>query len=316
MSALPQMLRYSRDAEAGITRRQSQNAFEYFDTNNNRISNEKTLLRINNLGLPPAYEDVWICKDEFGHLQATGRDAAGRKQYRYHEEWRRYQDLKKFETLVEFGGALPKLRRKIRRDLRRQNNSKSFVCAALTRLIDTGALRIGHERNEAVGASTLQRRHVKIKGDALRLDYRAKGGKRVRKVLRDKTLARALHQVDDLPGYSIFQFINETGDLCSIDSSHVNDYIGPNFTAKTFRTWHGSTAAFEAAQKNDGILTIKTMSEAAAERLHNTPSICRSSYIHPKIIALAETNSPVDCEAVDLRGLRKSEKAMLAFLQT
>ena len=196
-----------------------------------------------------------------------------------------------------------------------QDNSKDYVCAAITRLIDKAALRVGHEVNDAVGASTLKTRHITLTGNSLQLDYKAKGGKRVRKQIKDKTLARVLHNIDDLQGRRVFQYIGQSGQLHPIDSSNVNDYIGEDFSAKTFRTWHGTLAAFETAQDTEGEPTLKAMSEAAAKRLHNTPAICRSSYIHPRVIALANKNIAAKVKACDTRGLRKSERQLLEFIR-
>lgn len=314
MSALPPLLRYSQDTETGISRHEAKGKFHYTHANGQPVKDPKILARISGLGIPPAYRDIWICKDEFGHLQATGRDDANRKQYRYHPKWREFQDHKKFDALLNFAEILPTLRRKVRRDLRRQDNGQDFVCAALTRLIDTGALRIGHPRNKAVGASTLSRKHVKVSQNSLKLDYKAKSGKRIRKTIKDKSLARALQQVDDLPGRAIFQYIDSSGEICVLDSAHVNSYIGPDFTAKTFRTWHGSVAAFKIALKSDSSLTIKSMCEAAAKRLHNTPAICRNSYIHPKILELSNAPLSTDLNAPKIRELKKIERQMIAFL--
>lgn len=311
---MPDILRYAEDSEAGISRIKRGETFSYLTPTGKALRCETALKRIKLLGLPPAYEDVWICADEFGHLQATGRDAKGRKQYRYHSRWREFQDRNKFDALPDFGRHLSYLRRKVRRDLRRRDNSKDFVCAAITRLIDQGALRVGHKQNEAIGASTLKHRHIKFTAEGLSLDYRAKGGKRVRKQIKDKTLARQLQRIDDLPGRRVFQYIGQNGDIHPLDSANVNDYLGDGFSAKTFRTWHGTLAAFEIAMKEDGEPTIKAMAEAAAKRLHNTPTICRNSYIHPSIVALAEDNTSKTAKDISLRGLRKTERQLLSFL--
>jgi len=315
MTALPAILRYADDSEPGIARIKRGKGFSYKGPDGKTLTCKTALERINLLGLPPAYSDVWICEDPYGHLQATGRDVKGRKQYRYHEKWREFQERKKFENLPEFGEHLSYLRRKISRDLRRQDNSKDYVCAAITRLIDKGALRVGHEVNDAIGASTLKTRHITLSGSSLQLDYKAKGGKRVRKQIKDKTLARVLHSIDDLPGRRVFQYIGQSGQLHPIDSSNVNAYIGEDFSAKTFRTWHGTLAAFETAQAIEGEPTLKIMSEAAAQRLHNTPAICRSSYIHPRVIGLAENNIAATVKACDTPGLRKSERQLLEFIR-
>lgn len=321
MSTLPKLLRYSSDAEPGYARRQRGSGFSYYDPQGKALKKAAVLSRIESLGLPPAYEDVWICKDEFGHLQATGRDEKGRKQYRYHADWRKFRDRQKFDGLADFADALPRIRAMVTRDLRRETPDCRFVCAALVRLIDRGALRIGNRgyEGDSFGASTLRTRHFKITKDGFRLDYKAKGGKRVRKTIRDKSLAKTLDQIDDLPGRSLFQYISDSGEVCRLDSADVNAYLPDDFTAKTFRTWHGSVAAFKAAKQENP--TIKSLSEAAAERLHNTPAICRSAYIHPDIIALAEMSEEkrqktlLALSAPVRRGLKLAERNCLAFIR-
>lgn len=319
------MLRHSADSEAGISRRKRGKGFSYHSSSGETVKDEKTLERIKLLGLPPAYKNVWICADEYGHIQATGRDDRGRKQYRYHTAWSDFRAQKKFDRLADFAEALPALRRRLVRDLKQTEPSKSFVCAALTRLIDRTSMRIGNahyaEENGSFGATTLKRKHVKFLNDRLSFDYRAKGGKRVRCTTSDKTLNKTLNMIDELPGQRLFQYIGETGDIYPLDSSDVNAYIGENFSAKTFRTWRGTVAAFEVGLSPEP-MTIKALSEAAAETLYNTPAICRNSYIHPAVIGLADKTvveketliKSLDTESV--RGLRKSEAQCLAFLKT
>lgn len=295
IDCLPRSLRYSSDSEPGFSSTTRGKTRKFFDPKGNQVSDTKQLARLNGLAIPPAYEDIWICRDARGHLQMTGRDVAGRKQYRYHEDWSTFRAKQKYNALPAFGAHLPKLRRRVSRDLRRSDVDSRFVTAALVRLIDTAALRIGNaaytDSNNSYGATTLRQKHIKLSETSVKLDFRAKGGKRVRKVIKDRTLNRVLESIDDLPGRDIFQYVNANGDVSRIDSSQVNEYLGENFTAKTFRTWHGTVAAFTAAEKADGRVTLKLMSEAAAKRLHNTPSICRSSYIHPAVIKLAELES-------------------------
>ena len=324
MSALPQVLRYSSDKEPGLSRRKCGKGFTYITVSGDTVSDEATLERIKLLGLPPAYKDVWICADAQGHLQATGRDERGRKQYRYHTRWSDFRAQKKFDRLIDFADALPSLRRRIVRDLKQTRPTKSFVCAALTRLIDRTSMRVGNvhyaEENGSYGATTLKRKHIKFSEDRLSFDYRAKGGKRVRCTTSDKTLNKTLGLIDELPGQRVFQYIGETGDIHPLDSSDVNAYIGENFSAKTFRTWRGSVSAFEVGFQKTPV-TIKAMSEAAAATLYNTPTICRNSYIHPAIIDLADM-PPKEKERLlkklkgdTQRGLRKSEAQCLAYLR-
>jgi len=291
MNELPKTLRYSSDTESGFSCRLVDKSWQFLGPSGDIVKNKKALARLRSLAVPPAYQDVWICLDDMGHLQMTGHDAAGRKQYRYHEDWRVFRDAKKFEALPDFGHALPRLRRRIARDLRREDTDFRFSAAALLRLIDKSALRVGNSQysnaNGSYGATTLRGRHVKISGDSVRLDFSAKGKKRVRKTIKDKTLNRVLERIQDLPGREIFKYVGADGEICSLSSAQVNDYLGPNFTAKTFRTWHGTVAAFHAAEKACGDLTLKTMAEASAKRLHNTPAISKSSYIHPTVLDLA-----------------------------
>lgn len=324
---MPQTLRYSSDKEPGFTTSIKNKTRRFFDLNGKPITDETELERLTTLGIPPAYEDVWICKDAHGHLQMTGRDAAGRKQYRYHDDWRAFRDAKKFERLAEFGERLPKIRRRIARDLRRDDMDRRFVTAALLRLLDRAALRVGDshytQNNGSFGATTLRNKHIKLGTKAVRLDFRAKGGKRVRKIIKDKTLNRVLETIGDLPGRDMFQYVGRDDNIYTVDSAHVNDYLGAGFTAKTFRTWHGTTAAFGVAEKADGRLTLKAMSETAAERLHNTPTICRSSYIHPCVIDLAALESgarkdklaQVKAKTLRTPRLRAKEARCLTLLQ-
>lgn len=315
MSSLPSFLRYSSDDEPGISRIGAAGDYTYIHPNGQAVKQKSTLKRISTLGIPPAYREVWICKDEFGHIQATGLDDAGRKQYRYHEKWREFRDRKKFDDLCEFGNFLPTLRRRVARDLRRDMTDERFCCAAVVRLIDRGALRVGGGSKTAQGATTLRNSNIKIDGDAVKLKFKAKGGKRVQKTLRDKNLHRAMDKFNDLPGRALFQYVNSRGDIHRIRSEQINDYIGDGFTAKTFRTWHGSLAAFKVALSSDESITIKAMCEAAAQRLHNTPAICRNSYIHPDVIALSEDTQVLeDLTVKPQRGLKKAERRLLALM--
>lgn len=330
MAALPQCLRHSSQAEPGFTRRRRGRGFSYHDECGTLIRCDKTVSRIKSLGLPPAYEDVWICRDAFGHLQAAGTDERGRRQYRYHPDWRTFRDARKFDSLEAFGRSLPRLRDSVARDLRRNRPDRDQVCAALIRLIDRAAIRIGSERyaqdNNTFGATTLRSRHVRLDGPDLRLSYRSKGGKRVRKQIKDRTLARVLERVDDLPGRALFTCIDDEGAVQTVMSDDVNRYIGDAtgdaaFTAKAFRTWHGTLSALNAACEQDEQLTIKQMAEAAAARLHNTPTIARNSYIHPTVIDLASLGEDVREARLDSIDLRKApndlpmeEKRLIAFL--
>ena len=325
MAALPRILRFSSDTEPGITRRVRGKGFSYHDEAGKRLSCEKALARIQSLGIPPAWRDVWICASAHGHLQATGRDARDRKQYRYHPEWRAHRDALKFANLVEFGNALPALRARVARDLSREKTDKRFASAALVRLLDRASLRIGNPEytrdNGSFGATTLRSKHMKLTDEGLKLTFTAKGGKRVRKQVNDRTLNRVLQAIDDLPGRRLFSYIDASGGIRDLDSADINAYLGDeqDFTAKTFRTWRGTVEAFtEACESEDP--TLKSLSERAARALHNTPAICRSSYIHPKVVKLAEMDGRPRAKAIGKvegerrDGLRAREAELLAFI--
>ena len=330
MAAMPQILRHSSPDEPGIARRRRGRGFSYHDEGGALITCERTKTRIQGLGLPPAYEDVWICRDEHGHLQACGTDAAGRRQYLYHPEWRAFRDRLKYDQLEDFGRALPALRDQVARDLRRNRLDRDQACAAVIRLIDGAALRIGNrdyaEDNGTFGASTLERRHLKLDGATLKLSFTAKGGKRVRKQLKDRTLARVLERSGDLRGRALFKWVDDDNRVRTLRSDDVNDYIGAatgldTVSAKTFRTWHGSVCALDCAVSEGDELTIKAMSEAASQCLHNTPAIARGSYIHPDVIALAEMEPKERAAALDALDLRRApnrldreEKRFMALL--
>lgn len=329
-ASVPRGLVYVTDSAPGITRRRCGRGFVYRGPDG-RILGRDERARILKLGVPPAYEKVWICPLENGHLQATGFDARGRKQYRYHPDWGSWRSQAKYALLPAFGEALPRLRRRVSRDLKAEAGELAFSLAALTMLIDRTWLRVGSsayaEENRTFGATTLLSRHVKLREGEVRLDFRAKGGKRVRQVLKDRRLHRILQEIEDLPGRNLFTWIDEEGHVRRVASHHVNDYLVeatelPGASAKTFRTWGGSLAAFGLARATEGRLTVKMMAEAAAERLHNTPTISRTSYIHPRILGLADLK-PEDrrdqlaaMEPADLAELRREERIMLGFLRS
>ncbi|WP_337267400.1 DNA topoisomerase IB [Oryzifoliimicrobium ureilyticus] len=321
---------YVSDMEPGIRRLKKGKGFSYRLPNGQTVSDEKERRRIATLGLPPAYENVWICMDANGHLQATGFDARGRKQYRYHKDWQSFRSERKFDQLVPFGQALPKIRRTVLRDLDSGTEDVHGVLAALTTLLDEAHLRVGNQayvkENGTYGATTLLKRHIKLDEGRIELKFRAKGGKRVQRSLKHPRLQKILEEIADLPGRQLFVWKDETGALKPVDSGRLNAYLteisGLPISAKTFRTWAGSVAAYSQARsvvQSGERLTVKQMAEASAEVLHNTPAISRSSYIHPAIIALADKErnpKPEDFELHDqpLRGLRAEENRLLDFL--
>ncbi|MBB6221128.1 DNA topoisomerase IB [Rhizobium leguminosarum] len=316
---------YVSDAEPGIRRRRKGKGFSYVMPDGTTLADELQRARIGALGLPPAYENVWICLYDNGHLQATGIDARGRKQYRYHKDWQSFRSAGKFHQLIEFGRALPRIRRTVLRHLDTGTEDIDGVLAALTTLLDEAHLRVGNQayvrENGTYGATTLLKRHLKIVDGQIELKFRAKGGKRVQRSLKHPRLQKILEEIADLPGRQLFVWKDESGALKPIDSGRLNAYLaeisGIPISAKTFRTWAGSLAAFGAARETivgGGRPTVKQMSEAAAEALHNTPAISRSSYIHPAIIALAGNDHPLIESAGPLRGLRAEENRLLDFL--
>jgi DNA topoisomerase I len=317
---------YVSDTEPGIRRRRKGKGFSYTLPDGKTLADEIQRARIRALGLPPAYDNVWICIDENGHLQATGFDVRGRKQYRYHKDWQSFRSTGKFHQLIEFGNALPKIRRTVLRHLDTGAEDVNGVLAALTILLDEAHLRVGNQayvkENDTYGATTLLKRHLKMVDGRIELKFRAKGGKRVQRSLKHPRLQKILEEIADLPGRQLFVWKDETGALRPIDSGRLNAYLaeisGIAISAKTFRTWAGSLAAFGAARSavSEGRRpSVKEMSEAAADALHNTPAISRSSYIHPAIIALSAKDETLEEGGSEpLRGLRADENRMLDFL--
>jgi DNA topoisomerase-1 len=323
------MLRHSSDAEPGITRKRVGRYWAYFAPDGQRITDRDEIDRLNAIGLPPAYTDAWFCTDADGHLQATGVDARGRKQYRYHADFRAGQEKAKFEGLLEFGKALPKLRRRIDRDLRRRKLSRATVLAAVVRLLDTEHLRVGNEEyarsNKSFGATTLRSRHLKRKGHKLVMRFTGKHGI-VREVnVTDTNLKRIVRRCDELPGQALFQYVNGEGEPKPISSGDVNDYIkeatGGEFTAKHFRTWNASVIAFDQMLKkaNDARISVTTVVEPVAEALGNTPAIARKAYVHPRLIEAVKSDPRDPLKGMERPPRRKwlssTEVALCKFLR-
>ncbi|MDH4441780.1 MAG: DNA topoisomerase IB [Rhizobium sp.] len=325
-------LTYTTDSAPGIARRRRGTGFSYHLPDGNRIGDETILQRIRSLALPPAYERVWISLDPRGHLQATGFDARGRKQYRYHADWASWRSSRKFGDLVSFGEVLPSIRRRILRDLEDRTQETPFLLSALVSLLDVTYMRVGNrtyvEENKTYGATTLQKRHLTFEQDGIRLSFTAKGGRRVRRKLRHPRLQKILEEIADLPGRDLFSWRDREGMLHRIDSGRLNAYLcqiaGLPLSAKTFRTWGGSVSAFGEAwrmiQANERP-TIRQMCQVASDRLHNTPSICRSSYVHPAILGLSDREADlaeVEAAVASFTGhslLRADENRLMAFLQ-
>ncbi|MEL6550674.1 MAG: DNA topoisomerase IB [Pseudomonadota bacterium] len=319
-ATLPASLVWYPDDRPGITRRRAGRGWSYRAPDGTRIEDRRERRRIEALAVPPAYVDVWISPKPNGHLLATGLDARERKQYRYHPDWIEHRARTKFDELARFGAALPALRRRLTRELTEGSPAEpAFAIAACLRLIDRAALRVGTpdyaDENETYGATTLRADHVSLGRDGIAVSFPGKGGAQVDKALKDATLQRALEALEDLPGAELMAYDPGDGPR-TIGPDHVNDWLRDatgqdGLTAKTFRTWAGSAAALEVALATPQP-TIKAMAEAAAQRLHNTPTIARTSYIHPDVIALAERDAP----PVPARphGLRRAERALLALL--
>jgi len=288
------MLRHSSDTEPGFTRKRMGRFWAYYD-DGKRVTDRAIIDRLNAIGLPPAYRDAWFCKDPDGHIQATGIDARGRKQYRYHPLFRERQEQSKFDGLREFGNALPDIRRKVEKDLKSKALSKNKVLAAVVRLLDDDYLRVGNreyaKENKSFGATTLLRRQVDDNGRRVKMRFTGKSKVEQEVTITDRILRRVVRQLQELPGQQLFRYINGDGNPHQITSNDVNDYIrdatGGDFTAKHFRTWGASVLAFEQVLKkaDDARISITTMIEPVAKALGNTVAMSRKAYVHPALIA-------------------------------
>jgi DNA topoisomerase I len=302
-------LRYVTDEQPGFSRQRKGDDFEYFDTKGKPIRDEQRLLRIKRLAIPPAWSDVWICPSPNGHIQATGRDARRRKQYRYHERWREVRDENKYDRLVEFGKALPKIRRRLKKDLALSGLPREKVLATIVQLLERSFIRVGNEEyareNKSFGLTTMKDRHVDVKGSKLRFRFRGKSGRQHEVDVTDRRIARIVSKLQDLPGQDLFQYLDDEGDVRDVTSQDVNEYLreitGEDFTAKDFRTWAGTvlaavalSAAGEFETKKQAKANIKQAIEAVAMVLGNTPAICRKCYIHPAVLEAYLTGNSVN----------------------
>ena len=324
-------LRHVDDTEPGILRKRAGTGFFYVDANGKRLDDDTAIERINALAIPPAYEDVWICADPNGHLQATGRDARGRKQYRYHNDWTALRDTDKYARLLAFGIALPRVRSRIARDLRRNGMPREKILAAVVTLLDATLVRVGTpryaEQNRTYGLTTLKRRHVAVRGSRLRFQFTGKSGVTHDVSVNDARLARIVRNCADLPGQQLFKYKDTDGEIRQVGSADVNTYLQEitdgDFTAKDFRTWAGSVHALallrktpadgESARKKAVVAVIK----AVAQRLRNTVAVCRKCYVHPDVLAafMADTLDALPEPRAGLR-LRADEARLLALLET
>jgi DNA topoisomerase-1 len=322
------LLRHSSDTEPGISRKRMGRYWAYFDPDGNRITDREEIDRLNAVGLPPAYTDAWFCADPDGHLQATGIDARGRKQYRYHPDFREKRESAKYEGLLEFGKALPRLRRRVERDLKRRELTREAVLAAVVRLLDTEHIRVGNEeyakQNKSFGATTLRSRHLRRTGHGLMMRFTGKHGIVHEVKITDTSLKRICKRCQDLPGQMLFQYVNGDGEPKPVTSSDVNDYIkqatGGDFTAKHFRTWSASVIALEQMLRKaeDARISVKTVVEPVAEALGNTPAISRKSYVHPKLLEAVKENPRDPLDGMERpsgrKGLSSGEVGLLEFL--
>jgi DNA topoisomerase I len=332
-------LRYVSDDRPGYTRKSKGDDFDWLDAEGKVIRDEQRLLRLKRLVIPPAWTDVWICPAPNGHLQATGRDARRRKQYLYHERWREVRDENKYDRIISFGKALPKIRRRVAKDLKLPGLSRNKVLATVVQLLESTFIRIGNEEyareNKSFGLTTMKDRHVEVKGAKLRFRFRGKSGREHEVDVTDGHIARIISKLQDLPGQDLFQYVDEAGEIRDITSQDVNEYLreitGEDFSAKDFRTWAGTvlTAIGLKAQEKfenqkQAKANINTAIKAVAKILGNTPAICRKCYVHPAVLdtyldqksidglkAMAE--DALEKEEVDLRS---SEAAVLKFLKS
>jgi DNA topoisomerase-1 len=293
-------LRWVTDARPGIRRRRlGKRAFAYVGPSGRAVRDRATLARVRALAVPPAWTDVWICPDPRGHIQATGRDARGRKQYRYHARWRASRDETKYERLLSFGRALPRIRRRVRQDMARRGLPREKVLATVVRLLEKTLIRVGNEEyaraNRSFGLTTLANRHVKVRGPRIHFRFRGKSGKVHELGIEDAELSRIVKRCQELPGQDLFQYQDGAGRRRAVGSGDVNAYLaaasGRDFTAKDFRTWAGSVRAWWAlatrpapASARQGRRTVNEAIHEVARRLGNTPAMCRKAYVHPAVV--------------------------------
>ena len=327
---LPPDLHYVDDTQPGITRKKLRGKFAYFDPHGQRISDPGEVQRINALAVPPAYTDVWICADPRGHMQATGRDARGRKQYRYHVRWREVRDADKYSRLRDFGLALPKLRRQLDSLLAAPGFSREKVMATVLTLLDATLIRVGNSQyardNRSYGLTTLRSRHVEVSGSTINFRFRGKSGVEHNISVKDRRVARIIKRCLEIPGQNLFQYLDENGERHNVSSSDINACLhsltGADFTAKDYRTWAGSAMALSVLRElqwqpqADARRHVVDMVKSVARHLGNTPAVCRKCYIHPAVLegyvagALAELPRPRV-----RKGLKAEEVGLAMFLE-
>jgi DNA topoisomerase-1 len=323
------MLRFSDPNAPGITRKRVKSAWAYFDATGKRITDRDEIDRLNAIGLPPAYEDAWFCPHADGHIQAIGVDARGRRQYRYHADFRLKRDQDKYAGCLDFGKALPKIRRRVDKDLKRRKLDKDRVVAAVVRLLDEEKVRVGNRQyardNKSYGATTLLGRHLRRRRGRLTMRFAGKHGIVHEVALTDRRLARVVKRCQELPGQMLFQYVNGDGEPQAVTSADVNDYLreasGGDFTAKHFRTWGASVIAFEQLleKEEQKRISVATMVEPVAEALGNTPAMARKSYVHPALIEAAKEQPRDPLNGMQRPRARKwlssAEVGLLQFLK-
>jgi DNA topoisomerase I len=318
---------YCDDSTPGITRKKVRHGWGYWGPDGERITDREEIDRLNAIGLPPAYTNAWFCPKANGHIQAVGWDEKGRKQYRYHLEFREKQDMRKYECACQFGKLLPKLRKRVEADLRKPALTKEKAVAAVVRLLDLGHIRVGNEgyakTNKSFGATTLRKRHAKLTGSSLKLQFRAKSGKIKQLTITDRSLVRFVKRCQDLDDQHLFGWLDKDGEAHPVTSSDVNSYIreamGEDFTAKHFRTWGASVLAFEALMEAEKDIGLKTMLEPVTEALGNTPTIARKSYVHPLLIDIAKSGDQSALRAQSLpragKHISRAERGLIQLLE-
>ena len=329
-------LRFTNDTRPGLRRMKKGRDVVYVDSKGRRVRDADTLGRIKSLVIPPAWTDVWICPQSNGHLQATGRDVRGRKQYRYHPRWRQVRDETKFHRILAFARALPKIRRRVKHDLRARGMERNKVLATVVKLLEATLIRIGNDeyakQNGSYGLTTIRNHHAKVKGSTIQFSFRGKSGKKHDIDVKDPALARIVRRCQDLPGQELFAYETESG-IHDVGSAEVNAYIreisGSDFTAKDFRTWAGTVLAAIALREFDSFSSraqakknIVTAIESVASLLGNTPAVCRKCYVHPKILDCYLEGTTIETikqrldPAIDsgLKHLKAAEAAVVVLL--
>ena len=331
-------LRYVSDASPGYRRKRSGTSFTYYDKDGKRITDKAVIRRIKSIGIPPAYEFVWICPSPNGHIQATGLDARGRKQYRYHPKWRELREQNKYEHVMQFAAALPALRDRVASDMKRDGLPREKVLATIVSLLEKTLIRVGNaeyaEKNKSYGLTTMRRKHVAIGRGVLRFDFTGKSGKQWKLQVEDRRIAAIVKRCAEIPGHELFKYLDDDGASHTVDSGEVNGYIkdisGQDFSAKDFRTWAGTvlscsllcecgTFESETEAKGNMVQAIKSV----AARLGNTPSICRKCYVHPAVLDCYMGGALMDSTrrhmkkklATQYSGLKMEEIALVNLLQ-